>query len=122
MAYTYTYIVECRSKAGTITYYVGGTNNPRQRITAHLAGKGAKYLKGREILRIIITHVYSEAFLKKYDHEDRFNVVDLTFNPPPTANMNDWPFVKFWHRCDKCTTFIHKEYCEYCEGTGGVFD
>jgi putative endonuclease len=55
MAYTYTYIVECRSKAGGISYYVGGTNNPRQRISDHLAGKGAKYLRGREILRVIYT-------------------------------------------------------------------
>jgi hypothetical protein len=79
------------------------------------------------MLRVIITHVYSEAFLKKYDHQDRFNVIDLTFNPPPTANMNDWPFVKFWHRCDHKNAYqvglpTNIEACPDCHGTGGVFD
>lgn len=39
----YTYIVECSDR----TYYTGYTINIEKRISAHNAGKGAKYTKAR---------------------------------------------------------------------------
>jgi predicted GIY-YIG superfamily endonuclease len=115
MTYTYTYIVECRAwtrkseNPGTMScttltlqtsYYVGGTNNPRQRIEAHLAGKGAKYLRGREILRVCITDIWKETTVKRENHDTRRWLMERAFNGE-TSN-----FRPFWHRTPE----------------GGVFD
>jgi len=73
MKLTYVYIIECQSKppedrrydkAGVpalapfepvITYYIGSTNDPKRRLNDHLAGRGAKYLRGKTLLRMAIT-------------------------------------------------------------------
>lgn len=52
MARKFTYIIECRSATGTISYYTGSTNDIKRRITEHLSGRGARYLQGRTILRV----------------------------------------------------------------------
>ena len=147
MAYKYTYIVECRTPAvhmnereayngdiWHVTYYVGGTNNPRQRIEAHLAGKGAKYLKGREILRVAISpqgrgeleyqikHGYTidGIHIPRWSREEKQEAVDLAFLGPSVSSTIWRPF---WHRCE---TFHHPSghgsECVHCKGTGGVFD
>ena len=44
----YTYILECEDH----TYYTGWTNDLEKRFQAHLNGKGAKYTKSHQPLRI----------------------------------------------------------------------
>jgi putative endonuclease len=73
MTYNYTYIVECSDKKGIITYYVGGTNDPRQRITDHLAGRGARYLKGRKIIRVIYTDKLTDTLYSEYVVKHRWS-------------------------------------------------
>jgi hypothetical protein len=142
MAYKYTYIVECRTPAvhvnereayngdiWHVTYYVGGTNNPRQRIEAHLAGKGAKYLRGREILRVIIcptSDLYNEHGIKHgewwwegrdwmwipaWSREKKGKIMESAFEnakhqywPTSMVSLQFWR--PFWHRTTE----------------GGVFD
>lgn len=53
----YTYIVECRDES----LYTGWTTDLKRRITAHNAGKGAKYTKSRRPVRL----VYWEEFETK---------------------------------------------------------
>jgi predicted GIY-YIG superfamily endonuclease len=106
MAYRYTYIVECRDRTyefcNRVTYYVGGTNNPRQRISDHLAGKGAKYLRGREILRVAITMMRTEHEVKSWNHQRRADNLDMAFR-----DYRDGDYWRpFWHRTPE----------------GGVFD
>lgn len=54
---SYTYIVRC--KDGSL--YTGWTTDLRKRISAHNAGKGAKYTKSRRPVKL----VYSEEFETK---------------------------------------------------------
>ena len=131
MAYKYTYIVECRANdvkrdpsddlRYKVTYYVGGTNNPRQRIEAHLAGKGAKYLRGREMLRVVMSDLFTEASVKKQTHAERQWIVEKSF----LYGLKS--FKPFWHRCDHKNAYqvglpTSIETCPDCKGKGGVFD
>lgn len=43
------YIVQCRDG----TYYTGATTHLERRVTLHNAGKGAKYVRGREPVRLV---------------------------------------------------------------------
>ncbi|MGN7437719.1 MAG: GIY-YIG nuclease family protein [Alcanivorax sp.] len=45
------YIVECADN----TYYTGITTDIERRISAHNAGKGAKYVKGRLPVHVVYT-------------------------------------------------------------------
>lgn len=54
---SYTYIVRC--KDGSL--YTGWTTDLKKRISAHNAGKGAKYTKSRRPVKL----VYSEEFETK---------------------------------------------------------
>ena len=148
MAYKYTYIVECRANdvkrdpsddlRYKVTYYVGGTNNPRQRIEAHLAGKGAKYLRGREMLRVCISpggrgeleyqikhgYVIDGIHIPKWSREEKQEAVDLAFLGPSVSSTIWRPF---WHRCSHPNAYqvglpTSIETCPDCKGTGGVFD
>jgi predicted GIY-YIG superfamily endonuclease len=47
----FVYILEC----GDGTLYTGVSNNVAARIAAHRAGKGAKYTRGRQPLRVVCT-------------------------------------------------------------------
>lgn len=49
----YVYILQCADN----TLYTGITDNLAQRVAAHNSGKGAKYTRGRGLLKV----VYSEA-------------------------------------------------------------
>ncbi len=51
------YILKCRG--GTL--YVGSTNDIQKRVTAHNAGKGAKYTRGRLPVKLL----YNESFVTK---------------------------------------------------------
>lgn len=53
----YTYIVECSDR----TYYTGYTTNIDKRMSAHNAGKGAKYTKAR----LPVTLRYVKSFVTK---------------------------------------------------------
>ncbi|MCR5718225.1 MAG: GIY-YIG nuclease family protein [Oscillospiraceae bacterium] len=53
----YTYMLRCAD--GTL--YTGWTNDPKKRLAAHNAGKGAKYTR----TRLPVTMVYAES------HEDK---------------------------------------------------
>lgn len=53
----YVYILECRG--GTL--YVGSTNDVEKRVSAHNAGKGAKYTRGRLPVKLL----YTESFETK---------------------------------------------------------
>ena len=50
----YTYILEC----GDGTYYCGWTNDLEQRLSAHNAGKGAKYTRMRLPVKLIYFEEY----------------------------------------------------------------
>ena len=54
MADWYTYVVECRDHS----YYVGITNNPRERVTEHNAGEGSSWTRMRSpvVLRYVERH------------------------------------------------------------------
>lgn len=147
MARAYTYIVECLSVAKkdttvqrkparvitpSISYYVGSTNNLRRRITEHIAGRGAKYLRGRAILRVIYASGfhYPETYIKNYwTHEKKAAFMDHTFT------AGEWPpgYEKWrpaWRRCETCNgsgDYIMnrepigywRDDCRDCNGTGG---
>ncbi len=53
----YVYILECRG--GTL--YVGSTNDVEKRVSAHNAGKGAKYTRERLPVKLL----YTESFETK---------------------------------------------------------
>ncbi len=55
----YTYILECADK----TLYCGWTNCLEKRVTAHNAGLGAKYTRGR----LPVALVYYEEFATKQE-------------------------------------------------------
>ena len=57
----YVYILECQGGNKPGTLYVGSTNDIDKRITAHNAGKGAKYTRGRTPVILL----YSESFETK---------------------------------------------------------
>ncbi len=63
MEKNFTYIVECSDH----TLYTGWTNDLEKRITAHNAGKGAKYTKTRRPVRL----VYFETFPTKEEAMSR---------------------------------------------------
>ncbi|MBQ7486409.1 MAG: GIY-YIG nuclease family protein [Clostridia bacterium] len=60
---SFAYMVECRDH----TYYCGWTNSLEHRIAQHNAGKGAKYTRSREPVRL----VYFERYLTKHDAMSR---------------------------------------------------
>lgn len=43
------YLVQCRDG----TYYAGATNDLEKRLKLHNAGHGAKYVRGREPVRVV---------------------------------------------------------------------
>ena len=50
------------------TYYAGWTNDLSKRISAHNAGKGAKYLRGKGPVKLIYKKKFTTA-KKAQDHE-----------------------------------------------------
>jgi len=52
----YVYIVQCKNG----TYYTGHTANIENRIKEHNSGHGAKYLKGKEPVKLV--------YLKEYQY------------------------------------------------------
>jgi putative endonuclease len=61
----YAYIVKCSDQ----TYYTGYTNDLEKRLSAHNAGKGAKYTKNRLPVEIVYFEEYeekSEAMKREY--------------------------------------------------------
>jgi putative endonuclease len=54
LAVHFVYIVRCRDK----TLYTGYAIDPRERVKAHNAGRGARYTAGRRPVKL----VYTEAF------------------------------------------------------------
>lgn len=59
------YLLECADG----TYYCGVTNNLKKRLTAHNAGKGAKYTRGRTPVSLVAVReglTKSEAFELEY--------------------------------------------------------
>ena len=52
--YNYTYIVECNDG----TYYCGWTNDIRQRIRRHNAGKGAKYTRNKLPVKLVYLEIF----------------------------------------------------------------
>ena len=59
----YTYILEC----GDGSLYTGWTNNLEKRLAAHQSGRGAKYTKSHQPVRL----VYSEKFQTKEEAMQR---------------------------------------------------
>lgn len=158
MTRTYTYIVECTTPAvrptnreaynGDVmhtTYYVGSTNNIKRRITEHLTGKGAKYLRGRTILRVCyidgrsrfghtMPHQWSEAFTKTMSHHNREQIMRHAFGDSKCLDQEhckihfpNWR--PAWRRCtcnkgwllnvDLDGDGTNWKHCEKCSGTGG---
>ncbi len=67
----YVYILRCRDD----TLYTGMTDDLEKRLTAHNAGKGAKYTRGRGP----VTLVYHEAFDTATDARKReYRIKQLT--------------------------------------------
>lgn len=130
MARQFTYIVERQSKTGKISYRVGGSNNLRQRLEAHLAGK-VRSTKGYTILSISFVNImkiepcvrqfYTEAFvLAHYTHQKRAAACRGT--------VPNWR--PAWRRCETCNgsgDYIMnrepigywRDDCRDCNGTGG---
>lgn len=80
----YVYILECNDSKKSL--YTGITNNLDKRITAHNAGKGAKYTKGRtpvKLVRSFICTSKSEALkleyqIKKLSRDEKLNYLRET--------------------------------------------
>ncbi|NLL90923.1 MAG: GIY-YIG nuclease family protein [Ruminococcaceae bacterium] len=67
----YTYIVECSDGS----YYTGWTNNLEKRIGIHNSGKGGKYTRSRNPVRL----VYYEEFSTKEEAQAReYEIKKLT--------------------------------------------
>ena len=52
----YVYLVRCRDG----TYYAGATNDLQQRLMAHNAGRGAKYVRGRRPVRLVYVSAHRD--------------------------------------------------------------
>ena len=109
MVYKYAYIVEFLSKHGKKRYYVGGTNNPRQRIADHAYGRGARVLRGRTILRVAITTSMAEHDAKKLRKAKRVAMLD---------GHPDWRL--FWRQCPGCPD-LPSSCCHACTLDGMQF-
>jgi len=62
----YVYILRCKDN----TLYTGTTNDPAGRLSAHRAGKGAKYTKGRGPLEMVRLEQWDSktlAFQREYE-------------------------------------------------------
>lgn len=140
----YAYIVECKDKAGNVTCYVGRTTNLRRRITEHITGRGAKYLRGRTILRVVYSEDYTEHETKKLDHVTRALRVqhaflddysddddgDMEYASEAPDRFRHWQIPRWrpaWTRCSFCEGKFPvwnietgaREECAECNGTGG---
>ena len=75
----YVYILEC----GDGTLYTGATNDVERRLEAHIAGKGAKYTKGRRPLRLVYTEectscsqaLSRECAIKKITRSEKYHLI-----------------------------------------------
>ncbi len=45
----YMYVLHCRDKSGSTSFYCGITTHVLRRLTQHTKGKGAKYTRGRAV-------------------------------------------------------------------------
>ncbi len=78
------YILELRSKKGKVSYYTGQTNDFKRRLEEHITGiLGARYTKGREVIRFGLGYVITrtdaikkEKAIKKWKPERKKNFVD----------------------------------------------
>ena len=75
----YVYILRC----GDGTLYTGSTDNVEKRFTAHAAGKGAKYTRGRGPLELVYTEALPdkssalkrEAAIKKLSRAEKLSLI-----------------------------------------------
>ena len=75
----YVYILRC----GDGTLYTGSTDNVEKRFTAHAAGKGAKYTRGRGPLTLVHTEelpdksaaLKREAAIKKLTRQEKLKLL-----------------------------------------------
>jgi len=95
---TQTYIIKARGRYGKITYYVGKTNCPERRLREHRAGIGAKYLKGRECLAMIVTDhpLFTETFVKRLSHAEKRDLVENCIFHARNPEIEEWNPPAWW--------------------------
>lgn len=77
----YVYIIRCSDNS----LYTGYTNDVENRLAAHKAGKGAKYLRGRTPLQLIYKEEFSskseamkrEAEIKSWSRSEKLKNLQL---------------------------------------------
>jgi putative endonuclease len=81
----FVYLIECQAKYRKKLYYAGITNNPERRLEEHRSGKGARFLKGKAILRMIICHecrtikeaMEREREIKQWSHDEKKKAISM---------------------------------------------
>jgi predicted GIY-YIG superfamily endonuclease len=138
----FTYIIECDAivkQKKVISYYVGKSTNPKRRLVEHLAGRGARYLRGKRLLRMVIAKDISEHDAKRFNHFLRSTTIDVAFDRKNVSvrQRSAWShWTPFWQRCSRgCQPLFIKKIkvavfsikqdggldCPECHGTGGTF-
>ena len=138
----HTYIIEAKSRrTGTIKYYtgkvlqssvdrLGEVGAHMRRLMQHRRGKGARCLKGHDLLRMVTSDYYPESDFKtirrngktihsaKFDRSNKSLFVDHAFEFD-SLNDNQYlstcsgqhlpylvpRFVPFWKKCEPCKGF-----------------
>jgi putative endonuclease len=84
MSVYYVYILETISKKNKKWYYTGYTNNLHRRIVEHKNGKGAKFCRGKKIIKLKYFETYfkrSEAMrreleIKSLSRKEKINLIN----------------------------------------------
>lgn len=90
MGLFWVYMLEMLGKNNKKAYYIGYTSNLIKRIAQHKSGKGARYTKGKKIIKLVYTESYStrseamkrEIALKKLKHVEKSQIA-LNYSSVP---------------------------------------
>ena len=83
MVIFWVYILELKSFQDKESFYIGYTQDLKKRILQHKEGKGARYTRGKQSIKLVYTESYktrSEAMkreieLKKLNRKDKIELV-----------------------------------------------
>jgi len=121
---THVYIIECwrLTKHGAITAcYAGITNDPRRRVQEHLDGRGARFMRGKVLRRMVALEyrpdvcgeftIYAlEKKVKAFTAAAKLAIVKAAFAEISTFDATlegtwifgaFWLWERFWQQCSK---------------------